>query len=283
MPTESKEPADKSTAVESSSKPKTPVESGTEYRASDGSFTCRIPSGWRARAANIGGTTVQVLEPENGGDERILVTAIPSAAGSLQELTQQAVTLVTQQLLPGYQPAAMPKFTQRGDTQIAEINYVGMAGGAQAIWWHGLILKDRIAMGVLGGARADRIRPVEEQCRAVLYSMRPGNTQSAQNNTVQAAAIVGKWTYYSRSGLTRGSVNKQIVFYPNGRFEYTATTYIPDMPVGVDPTTNVSGTYQINGNTLVGRADNGQQATYTLEFVQGGGLKINGELFIREQ
>jgi hypothetical protein len=78
-------------------------------------------------------------------------------------------------------------------------------------------------------------------------------------------------------------VNKQITFYPNGTFEYTATTYIPDMPPDIDPTTRVSGTYQIIGNTLLGRADNGQQATYTLELMSGGGLKINGEFFIREQ
>jgi len=29
--------------------------------------------------------------------------------------------------------------------------------------------------------------------------------------------------------------------------------------------------------------DNGQSATYTLQLVQGGGLMINGELFIRER
>ena len=279
-PAEPKPPARQSSMAPAPTAAKPVAASGTEYRASDGSFTCRVPSGWKARAANIGGTTVQVLEPENGGDERILVSATPSTANSLQELAQQAITLVTQQLLPGYSLAGMPKITQQGDMQVVEISYVGMAGGGQASWWHGLMLKDQIAMGVLGGARADRAQAVEEQCRTVLYSMRPRN---AQNNTALAAAILGKWTFYSRSNQTGGSVNKQIIFYPNGRFEYSATTYIPDMPPGIDPTTRITGTYQIIGNTLLGRADNGQQATSTLEFVPGGGLKINGELFIREQ
>ena len=72
------------------------------------------------------------------------------------------------------------------------------------------------------------------------------------------------------------------MFYPNGRYEYTATTYMPDMPPGIDPTSRVSGIYQLKGNVLVASADNGQQATYTLELVPGGGLKINGQLFIRE-
>jgi len=254
--------------------------SGSEFRAEDGLFTCRIPGGWKVRPANIGGTTVQVLEPEKGGDERILVTAVPSTVSSLQELTQQAITLVTQQLLPGSRVAEMPKFTQQGDMQVAEIRYVVMTGAGQATWWHGLMLKDGIALGVLGGARSDRAQAVEQQCRDVLYSMCPGKVQA---NPALAAAIIGQWSYYSRSGLTKGSVHKQIAFWPNGRFDYTATTYIPDMPPDINPTTKFSGTYQLNGNILIGRADNGQQANYTLELVQGGGLKINGELFIRDR
>ncbi len=252
---------------------------GTEYQASDGSFTCRIPGGWKARATNIGGSTVQVLEPENGGEERILVSATPATVNSLQELAQQAIVLVTQQLLPGFRVAAMPKFTQQGDAQVAEITYAGMAGSGQASWWHGLMLKDKMALGVLGGARADRAQAVEQICREVLRSMRPGKL--AQNPAL-AAAIIGKWTFYSRSSQTRGSVSKQIIFYQNGRYEYTASTYMPDMPPGIDPTTRINGTYQLNGTILIARSDTGQQATYTLELAPGGGLKINGELFIRE-
>lgn len=274
-------PIGKSGVTQMPAAPKTAAAPGSEYRASDGSFTCRIPGGWKARATDIGGTTVQVLEPENGGEERILASATPSTANSLQELAQQAISLVTQQLLPGFRLAEMPKFTQQGDSQVAEIRYVGMAGGGgQASWWHGLMLKDKIALGVLGGARADRAPAVEQLCRDVLISMRPAK---AQPNTALAAAIIGHWSYYSRSGATGGSVNKQVVFYSNGRFEYTATTYVPNMPPDIDPTTRTSGTYQLNGNVLVARADNGQQAIYTLELVSGGGLKINGELFIRER
>ena len=253
--------------------------SAVEYRAPDGSLTCRIPRGWRGRSTSIGGTAVQVLEPEDGGEERILVSATPATANSLQELAQQAITLVTQQLLPGFRVAAMPRFTQLDDSQIAEITYAGMAGSGQSTWWHGLILREGMALGVLGGARADRAPVVEQLCRDVLRSLRPGK---AVQNPALASAILGKWTFYDRSSLTRGSSSKQIVFYPNGRYEYTATTYMPDMPPGIDPTSRVSGIYQLKGNVLVASADNGQQATYTLELVPGGGLKINGQLFIRE-
>jgi len=253
---------------------------GTDFQAPDGSFTCRIPSGWKARSASIGGTTVHVLEPNDGGEERILVSAVPATANSLQELAQQAIALVTQQLLPGYVVAATPKFTQQGESQVVEITYMGMTGMGKASWWHGLMLKDRIALGVLGGAREDRAQIIGQQCRDVLRSLRPGKVPE---NTALAAAIIGKWTFYSRSGQTRGSVSKEVVFYPNGRFEYTAATYLPDMPPDIDPTTRSSGTYQLTGNILIARSDNGQQATFTLELVPGGGLKINGELFIRER
>jgi hypothetical protein len=262
--------------------------SGVEYRASDGSFTCRIPSGWRAHGTNLGGTIVQVLEPENGGEDRILISALPSGATSLQELAQQAVAMVTQQLLPGYRASGIPRFSQQGDAQIAENRYEGMTGAGQATWWHGFMLKNGFALGVLGGARSERAQAIEEQCRAILASMRLNEAQNAGPAPQQpgggslAAALVGRWTYYSRSDNTRGSVSKQIVFYANGRFEYTASTYMPNMPSDIDPTTRLAGSYQIVGNTLIGRGDNGQQATYTLELIPGGGLKINGELFIRE-
>ena len=187
---------------------------GTEYQAPDGSLSCRIPAGWTAHPTTIGGTTVQVLEPQNGGEERILVSATPATANSLQDLAQQAVMFVTGQLLPGFRVADMPKFTQQDGVQVAEITYVGTSGSGQALWWHGLMLKDGMALGVLGGARVDRAPAVEQVCRDILRSLRPG--KAAQNAT-PSAAILGKWTFYDRSSQTRGSVSKQIVFYPNGR------------------------------------------------------------------
>ena len=41
------------------------------------------------------------------------------------------------------------------------------------------MLKDKLALGVLGGARTARAQAVEEVCRDVLRSMRPGKV--AQN------------------------------------------------------------------------------------------------------
>ncbi len=56
-----------------------------------------------------------------------------------------------------------------------------------------------------------------------------------------------------------------------------------DVPVDVDPTTRVTGAYRVSGNTVLVRADNGQTTQYAVQVVEGGrGLKVNGDLYIRE-
>lgn len=265
--------------------PQDPGSGGTEFRAPDGSFTCTVPAGWRIRSASVGVTPVHILEPENGGDERILVSSSPATANTIQEIAQQAMMIVSQQLMPGLRPVSAPSISQTGGFPVAEISYVGFAAAGQVSWWQGILLKDRMSFSVLGGARADRAQLVEQQSRTVFRSIRPGKppANTGVANTGLATAIIGTWSFYDRSGVTGGSSSKQLTFYPNGRFEYAATTYIPNLPSDVDPTTRSSGTYRLNGNTLTAQSDNGQQATFMLQLVQGGALSINGELFIRER
>ena len=137
----------------------------------------------------------------------------------------------------------LPAFGQTGGVPSAEVCYKGVTGAGQVSWWQGILLKDQMYFTVLGGS----------------------------------------WSFYDRSRLTKGSSSKQVTFYPNGRFEYVAATYLPNLPADVDPTTRIGGQYRLNGNAIVVQMDNGQSATYTLQLVQGGGLMINGELFIRER
>ncbi len=252
----------------------------SEFRAPDGSFTCPVPAGWRVRSMSIGGTPVHVFEPEDGGEDRILAASGPATVSTIQELAQQTMLFVCQQLLPGMQPAGTPNFIQIGGFPAAEIAYKGATAAGPVSWWQGVILKDQTFFTVLGGARDERFALVEQHSRAIFRGLKPGQARPSAD---LAAAIIGSWTFYDRSGLTKGSSSKQITFFPNGRFEYTATTYMPNLPVDIDPTTRTSGQYRLNGNTLVAQLDNGQSATYTLQLVQGGGLTINGELFIREK
>jgi hypothetical protein len=181
------------------------------------------------------------------------------------------------------QPAGAPNFIQMGGAPAVEIVYKGMTAAGQVSWWHGIILRERTYYAVLGGAVAQRAALVEKESRAIFRGIQPGQARPSADQAGLAAALVGQWSFYDRSGLTKGSSSKQIVFYPNGRFEYTAATYLPDLPADVDPTTRASGQYRLNGNTLIVQLDTGQTATYTLQLVQGGGLLINGELFIRER
>jgi len=253
---------------------------GQEFRAPDGSFTCPIPAGWRVQTTTLGGTPVHVFEPPGGGEDRILVTSGLAPSGSIQEFAQAAMVFVCQQLLPGVQPAGAPNFTQVGGLPAAEIAYKGQSAAGPVSWWHGILMKDSLYYSVLGGSRSERAAQVEKDSRAILAGLRPAPAAAGSN---LAAAIIGSWSFYDRSGITRGSSSKQITFYPNGRFEYTAATYLPNLPADVDPTTKATGQYRLNGNTLIVQLDSGQTATYTLQLVPGGGLSINGEMFIRER
>jgi hypothetical protein len=252
---------------------------GSEFRAPDGSFTCPVPAGWNVRTVPLGGTPIHVFEPAGGGEDRIIVASGPSPAGTIQELAQYSMMFVSQQLLPGVQPMKLPAFGQTGGVPSAEIYYQAMTGAGQVSWWQGILLKDQMYFTVLGGARTDRAALIEKDSRVIFAGIRPAPPQPASQ---LAAAIVGSWSFYDRSNITKGSSSKQVTFYPNGRFEYVAATYLPNLPADVDPTTKVGGQYRLNGNTLIAQMDNGQSATYTLQLVQGG-LLINGELFIRER
>jgi hypothetical protein len=263
---------------------------GTSYDAPDGSLSLRVPQGWRATASTIGTLPVQVLQPDGGGEERMIVGTGPATTNSIQELALQTLQLVTQQLLPGARVASQPKFVRTASAPVAELSYRGPDG--QSFWWQAVMLKDSQYITVLAGARPDRAAMIEQQSREVFGSIRVRQGQktgapAGQPNGRLANLIVGHWTWYHRtenaSGSTAASTNKEIWIYPNGRYQYTAVTYVPNMPSGIDPTTTITGSYEVQGNRLVARADNGQQAMFTVEIVDGGkGMKLDGELYIRE-
>src|SRR5258708_4035591 len=187
---------------------------------------------------------MQGLERE-GGEERILVNSGPATANSIQELAQQAAQLVTQQLLAGFRVASNPDYSQIDGVPMVEITYTGTVGnGGQATWVHVLTLRDKQFLSVLGRGPSAQAPMVRQQTQGVFRGARMGQMQQ---NTQLAQAIVGWWTWFHRTELPRRSeggvsTTKQIAFAPNGRFEYVASTYMKDIPTGVDPTTRASGT-----------------------------------------
>jgi lipocalin-like protein len=261
---------------------------GTDYKAPDGSLTLRLPQGWRAAPTVSNGVTIYILQPSDGGEDRILVAAGPASKNTIRELADETVRVVTQQLLPGSRATSAPKFVDTSAGPTAELSYE-LPG--QSVWWQAVVLlKDNRYITALGGARRDRSALIQQLSRAVFGSVRlvPVNQASSPASTGQLAQlIVGHWTWYhktdSAGGRIAASTSREIWFYANGRYQYTSVTYVPNMPPGIDPTTTVSGTYQIQGNKIIARADNGQSQTFTVEIVEGGkGLKLDGELYIRD-
>ena len=255
---------------------------GDEFQAQDGSFATRVPPGWKGRAVS-GPQPMNVFEPEGGGEERIIVMSAPATVGSIQELAQQAAGMIVQ-MFSGLRPAGAPSFTQVAGSPAAEITYSGtLPTGRQARAWHGIILKERSAFGVFSLASPEKAQATEESARVLYQNMRPGRVPE---NTQLAAAIVGRWTFVNRNeGIKVGDsayVSRVLTLDASGRFEYvSAVSASAGGGVGGGET-RATGSYRVQGNTLIAQIDGGGQVSYTLELVQGGGLKINGELFIRE-
>jgi hypothetical protein len=267
-----------------------PRAAGVAYRAPDGAFTCRLPAGWKARAASVGGQPVTVLVPGDGG-ARILLFGNPAASSSIREVTRQGIAMVMQSF-PGVRPVGAPKFSRADGAPAAEVAYEGelMSGGSLRLWGAAM-LKDGICLSVLSMSRPEDAGKVETRARELFRSMRYGKPQPGGQ---LARAIVGRWSYYTSSSSGIGtstaastSVSKTVTFYPNGRFEYVGgVSSSVDLPSDIGGSaigdSRASGTYRLRGSTLTAQFDGGGQATFRLELVRGGALKINGMLFIRE-
>jgi len=258
-----------------------PDAAGANYEAQDRSISFRIPAGWKAGTPINQGVILHVIERQ-GGPEKIFVATGMATVNSLPELTRQSIQLVTQQILPGVQVAGVPRTLQFGGANVAEINYKGVAGaGGEVSWWHLVSLQGNRYIGVMGGGQAAQSSLVQEHCQAVFRSVRLGKVTE---NASLARAIVGHWTFYERGRVTGGSSSKEITFYPNGRYEYKAAAYVPnvDLPVDVNPITEMRGTYRVEGNTIYYQPDGGAPGTFTIELLQGGqALNIGGQIFLR--
>jgi hypothetical protein len=112
--------------------------------------------------------------------------------------------------------------------------------------------------------------------------MQHAGTRGSEPATDAAAALVGRWTWFHRTAGT-GSNSRQITIHPDGRYEYTATTMIADLPVDVDPTSRVTGRYRIEGNVIYAVADNGQRLSLRFALLEGGRVLIlDGQTDMRE-
>jgi hypothetical protein len=257
--------------------------SGTTCQGPDGAFTFRLPKGWRAQAVPLGGQPAMALTPTNGGDERIILSATP-AKGSIREVAQQGISFVLQSF-PGVRPQGSPAFSTINGMPAVELSYEGdLLNGSSLRLWGGALLKNGTCYGVMALGRSEGGAVIERHARALFRTIRPARGRPVPQ---MARAIVGRWSYYygSTSGIgtstsSSTSVSKTVVFHPNGRFEY-----IGGVSTNVELPSDIGGHGSgdtRSGSTLTARFDSGGQATFRVEPVPGGALKINGMLFIRE-
>ena len=104
---------------------------GGEYAAPDGTFRCRIPRGWTARASSIGGTPIHLMEFA-GSEDKILISVSPAVGSDLNALGQRAVQL-TMQLVPGLSPSGQPRRIQNRDAAALELTYSGAVQAWQMV------------------------------------------------------------------------------------------------------------------------------------------------------
>lgn len=251
---------------------------GGEFVAPDGSYRFAVPAGWVARYTPM----MTVVEPAGGGEGRILVGSGIAMARSVEELTRQAAALAGQ-ALPGARLTAGPKIAGAR----AEQSYgVGVLAA-----WNGMELQGEVYLGVLAMGRQERAAEMERVGRGILESAR---FQAPPRNVGAEQAVVGRWELSSYKSTRTGvrdsssySSNWTVVFLPGNRFRSTQQNYFDSTSEvygggSVGAGNVATGTYRIFGGTLVADIDGVGRQVYAIEPYTNGGLKLNGQLFLRQ-
>lgn len=258
-------------------RPAAAQEAGAEFRAPDGSFVCRVPPGWQATTAALGAQPIGVFDPADSGRARILVFS-NVAVGGIEQVARQGAAVTTRDF-PGVSPEGQPTFGEAEGLPTAWIAYRGtLANGVAARIWSGVLLKEPFAFWVVGLATAETAARGEEAARAVFASLQPGEIPE---NAALARAIVGRWEYYYASSSGTGDdrfnfwLQKILVFTPDGRFTYQVAN-------SEGAQSHASGRYRVYGPWLYAEIDGGGRAVLALELAAHNGLKVEGELYLRQ-
>lgn len=260
---------------------------GSEYTAADRSFSIRVPDGWRVRTSEVLGQTMTIVEPNSGGEERVLVGGGVAMATNIQDLSQQAAHLAGQ-FLPGARFASTPKFYAHGTWPAAEQTYrnSNLAG------WNGMFLQGEFYFAVFALARPGREAVLEQTGRAILQSAK---FHGLARNAPLERALAGRWlntgnrTHRTNVRDTLHYIsNWSVVFTPDGQFRSEKETWVDThSEIHGGGNTNASavhtGTFRVYGNVLAADIAGVGRQLFTVEFYPNGtGVKLNGQLFTRE-
>jgi hypothetical protein len=252
---------------------------GAEFAAPDATYRFAVPDGWRAKYSPL----MTVLEPANGGEARIMIGSGISAAKNMDEFTRQAAQL-TGQMFPGARLTAGPKI----NGNVAEQEY---ANGPYS-GWNGMQLQGEVYFAVLVIGRAPELAQWQSLGRGILQSAK---FQAPARNPGAEQALVGRWEFSdyksSRPSPRESSSSSQnwtVVFEPGNRFRSSKSFWV-DVNSAIysgggtaSSTQEATGTYRIHGSTLVADIDGYGRYLFLCEPYGNGGVKLNGQLFLRQ-
>jgi hypothetical protein len=261
--------------------------SAADYVAPDKSFTVSVPEGWRARVADVGGQKMSIIEPANGGEERILVGSGVALAKSIQELSQHAAQL-SGQMLPGLRMSSEVRVGQWKGLPSAEQEYQSFQLSA----WNGMVLKGEFYFAVLALCKVNQVEQCRKTGRAIFESAK---FEGMVRNAAVERALVGRWANSDNRTKNTGVRDKlmymsnwTVVFAANMRFHSKKESFVDtqtDVYGGgnVGASNEAVGTFRVFGSTLVADIDNWGRQLFSLVFYPNGqGILLNGQLFTRE-
>lgn len=262
-----------------------------EYTAPDNSFSVQVPAGWRVRIGDLNGALtgqkMTIIEPGNGGEERIIVGAGVAMARNIQELSQQAAALAGQ-FLPGAHLSAAAKFAEHAGMPSAEQEYQTPYQAA----WNGMLLKGEFYFAVMAIARPGQREFIQQTGRGILQSAR---FNGIPRNLAAERALTGSWVNSDNRTRNTGVRDKlmymsnwSIVFSPGNRFRSVKESFVDTTTEvygggNVGAANTAMGTFRIYGNTVVADIDGAGRQLFSLDFYpNGSGINLNGQLFTRQ-
>jgi hypothetical protein len=146
---------------------------GVSFRARDGSFSARVPRGWRNVPVPPAFAGAYFFAPEDGGDERIFVVSGPSIVTSIRRAAIEAATTIGA-LFPGLILTGQPRYTEQNGLPAAEMLFRGtLANGVSVDSWYGIMLAGDRYFSVLSIASPATARRVGDDARLLFQNLQP--------------------------------------------------------------------------------------------------------------
>jgi Short C-terminal domain len=146
------------------------------FHAPDGSYSTVLPAGWTSQRMGSGAQATDTFFPSDGGQERILISAMPATLNLQQVVTGMATTVTT--MFPALRLARTPAYGQIDGNPAAELHYQGaLANGAKISAWQGVRLIAGKYYSVFSVAQMDRAAAVEADAETMFRNLRPERTR----------------------------------------------------------------------------------------------------------